>query len=188
MTVVAAYADPPYLGQARKHYGPAAREVDHRLLVAHLEEFERWALSCSSPSVRTILPLCPEGVRLMAWVKPFASFKKGVNPAYAWEPVIVKAPMLPSGNEVATTRDWVSASITLKRGTSGAKPEAFCRWLFDVLGLTPTDELRDLFPGSGAIARSWQAFKEQVSFGPMWRLRRVGGYDPDKSRARGEAS
>src|SRR5687768_4542785 len=149
----AAFADPPYLGQARKHYGPDAREVDHRLLIAHLEEFDAWALSCSSPSLRVILPMCPEDVRVMAWVKPFASFKKGVNPAYAWEPVIVKAPMLPAGRGVATTRDWVSCPITLQRGTSGAKPALFCSWLFTVLGLQPGDELVDLFPGSGAVGR-----------------------------------
>lgn len=33
-----AYADPPYVGQSRKHYGGA--EVNHRLLIAHLcDEF-----------------------------------------------------------------------------------------------------------------------------------------------------
>jgi len=77
-----AYADPPYIGQARKHYGPDAREVNHELLVNHLREFDGWALSASSPSLAKILPLCPEA-RVAAWVKPFASFKPNVNPAYA---------------------------------------------------------------------------------------------------------
>ena len=34
--------------------------------------------------------LCPSGVRIGALVKPFAVFKTGVNPAYAWEPVIFR--------------------------------------------------------------------------------------------------
>ena len=77
---------------------PRKIPVEHALLIAHLETFDAWALSCSSPSLPRILPLCPEDIRVMAWVKPFASFKKDVNPAYAWEPVIVCAPMLASGS------------------------------------------------------------------------------------------
>ena len=33
----------------------------------------------------------------------------------------------------------------------GAKPAAFCWWVFDLLGALPGDELVDLFPGSGGI-------------------------------------
>lgn len=90
-----AYADPPYPGQARKHYRndpshiPAA-EVDHAALIAQLcDEYpDGWALSTSSAALRDVLLLCPADVRVAAWVKPFAVFKPGVNPAYAWEPVI----------------------------------------------------------------------------------------------------
>lgn len=83
-----AYADPPYVGQARRHYG--CTEINHAMLISHLvSDFpDGWALSCSSTSLRELLPLCPEDARVAAWVKPFASFKPGVNPAYAWEPVI----------------------------------------------------------------------------------------------------
>jgi len=152
-----AYADPPYLGQARKHYGPEAREVDHALLIAHLLEFDGWALSLSSPSISKIAPLLPEGVRWGAWVKPFASFKPGVNPAYAWEPVVFK-PARTLGEDVDTARDWVRANITLRRGVSGAKPVAFCRWLFAMLGAERTDQFHDLFPGSGAVNDAWIAW------------------------------
>lgn len=155
-----AYGDPPYIGQARKHYGPDAKEVNHELLIAHLNEFDAWALSLSSPTLRIILPLCPDDVRVCAWVKPFASFKPGVNPGYAWEPVIVRGGRK-LGKEVATVRDYVSANITLQRGTSGAKPDAFCSWLFAFVGLTPEDEFTDLFPGSGAVGRAWDQWKNQ---------------------------
>jgi hypothetical protein len=156
-----AYADPPYIGQARKHYGAAAKEVNHPLLIGYLSEsFDAWALSLSSPTLRTILPMCPEDVRVAAWVKPFASFKPGVNPGYCWEPVIVRGGRR-LGREAATVRDFVSANITLQKGVSGAKPEAFCNWLFEFVGLTPDDEFIDVFPGSGAVQRAWEKFTSQ---------------------------
>lgn len=99
----------------------------------------------------------------MAWVKPFAVFKVGVNPAYAWEPVIVRC-RLRRPREEPTVRDWVSSVITLKRGVPGAKPLGFCYWLFDVLGLTPGDELVDLFPGSGAVSRPWDDWRTAARF------------------------
>ena len=107
-----AYADPPYVGQSRKHYGRT--EVNHRLLIAHLvDEFPNgWALSCSTPSLRELLPLCPQDVRVGAWVKPFAIFKPNVNPGYAWEAVIFRGGRKRRRDE-PTIRDWVSVNITL---------------------------------------------------------------------------
>ena len=152
-----AYADPPYVGQARRHY--KCPEVNHEFLIRDLcEQYpDGWALSASSPSLRQILPLCPEDVRVAAWVKPFASFKPGVNPAYAWEPVIFRGGRVRERTE-PTVRDFVSCNITLKRGTSGAKPEEFCWWLFDLMGLQPGDEFVDLFVGSGAVGRAWTRY------------------------------
>jgi hypothetical protein len=151
-----AYADPPYIGQARKHYHN--EEVDHTLLVTRLvaDYPDGWALSLSSPSLRQILDLCPLDVRIGAWVKPFASFKRGVNPAYAWEPVIWRGGRKRDRTE-PTARDWVSANITLKKGLAGAKPPAFCRWVFDLLGARSGDEMDDLFPGTGIVGVEWRA-------------------------------
>jgi hypothetical protein len=42
----------------------------------------------------------------------------------------------------------------------GAKPATFCYWLFDLLGALPGDELVDLFPGSGGVARAWHYYGE----------------------------
>ena len=150
----AAYADPPYIGQARKHYGPGAREVNHELLISHLLEFDAWALSASSPSIFQIAPLLPHGTRVAAWVKPFCVFKPNVNPAYAWEPVFFFGARKRDRSE-PTVRDWVSANITLKKGCVGAKPEGFSVWLFELLGLRCNDEFIDLFPGSGAVTLEW---------------------------------
>lgn len=158
-----AYADPPYVGQSAKHYG--REEVNHPLLIAHLcDEFpEGWALSASSPSLRYLLPLCPEDVRVGAWVKPFASFKPGVNPAYAWEPVIFRGGRK-RGRDVATCRDYCSANITLQRGTSGAKPDGFCFWLFDLMGAQPSDEFYDMFPGTGAVGGAWRQYAQRLNY------------------------
>ena len=115
----------------------------------------------SSPSLRFLLPLCPEDVRVMAWVKPFAAFKRNVRVAYAWEPVIVKPAERLDG--AIPTRDFVSEPITMRRGLTGAKPDGFCFWLFAAMGLRPCDELHDLFPGSGAVARAWDSWRAQGS-------------------------
>ena len=64
--------------------------------------------------------------------------------------------------EQATVRDYVSANITMQRGVSGAKPDAFCLWLFDLLGMGPDDEFHDLFPGSGAVTRAWEKWRNQT--------------------------
>lgn len=156
------YADPPYPGQAKKHYGaidPDAAEVDHAALVARLvEEFPGgWALSTSAAALRDVLAVCPSNVRTLAWVKPFASFKPGVGLAYAWEPVILSGGRRRS-REQPTVRDWLAANILLKAGVSGAKPPAFWLWLFEVANLRPTDTFVDFYPGSGAGRLAWEAW------------------------------
>lgn len=161
-----AYADPPYIGQARKHYGGEdtyAGEVDHADLIQRMvsEYPDGWALSCSSPTLRQILPMCPPDVRVAAWVKPFASFKPNVNPAYAWEPVIFRGGRK-RDRKAMTVRDWFSCNITLRRGLSGVKPEPFAFWLFDLLGMEPGDELVDLFPGSGGVTKAWGRWLTQM--------------------------
>lgn len=166
-----AYADPPYPGQSRKHYADHpdyAGEVDHLELIARLvrEYPDGWALSTDQGSLRTLLPRCPEKVRVMAWVKPFASIKKGVDPTYAWEPVIVHGGRNRFGERTQISRDWVSATPPVFRNrstnsTRGEKPLEFCYWLFDVLGLIPSDEFDDLFPGSGAVGHAWDSWCAQ---------------------------
>jgi hypothetical protein len=146
-----AYADPPYIGCSRFYI--EKEEVDHAVLIARLlSEFpDGWALSCSSPSLKFLLALCPSDVRVMAWVKPFAVFKPNVNPGYCWEPVIVRGGRKRTRQQ-PTARDWVSANITLKKGLVGAKPPEFCEWILQVLNFQDGDELDDLYPGTFAMA------------------------------------
>lgn len=164
-----AYADPPYLGCASYYDHPDTAIYDkpeaHRDLVARLvDEFpDGWAMSLHTPSLRAILPMCPEDCRIGAWVKPFASFKPGVNPAYAWEPVIFRGGRK-RGRDELTTRDFCAANITMRRGFTGAKPEAFCFWVFDLLGAVAGDDFHDLFPGSGAVSRAWDEYRRRETF------------------------
>jgi len=166
-----AYADPPYLGQGVKHYGDRhadAADCDtvewHAALIQRLcDEFpDGWALSLHAPSLKAMLNLCPDDVRVGAWVKPFAAFKKNVTRAYAWEPVIFRGGR-PIPSTQPTVRDWVSEPITMRKGFPGAKPAAFCWWIFDWLNMEPEDELVDLFPGSGAVTEALQAWREAKS-------------------------
>jgi hypothetical protein len=155
-----AFADPPYLGCGKLYaaHHPEAHIWDD--IQAHADLINRlvsdfpdgWALCASSPSLQDILPLCPRGVRVAAWVKPFAVFKPNVNPAYAWEPVIFAGGRRGDRTR-ATVRDWLAKEITLQKGLVGAKPEAFCRWVLDLLGYEVGDEISDLFPGTGIMGR-----------------------------------
>lgn len=156
-----AYADPPYVGLSAKYYrreSTFAGEVDHGVLVSRLEERRKagellgWALSASARSLATLLPMCPPGVRVCAWVKPHGASPTTNGIHNVWEAVIVaggrqRPPGVP---------DSLVALPARGGGTlPGRKPIAFCAWLFRLLGMTPGDELDDLFPGSGVVARAW---------------------------------
>ena len=161
------YADPPYLGCASFYKERADWEMwddpaTHRALIVRLSDDypDGWALSLHVPSLKAILTMCPDDVRICSWVKPFASFKKNVRRAWTWEPVLVRGGRdLGEGEE--TVPDHVAANITLRRGFVGAKPERFCYWLFRFLGARPTDSLDDMFPGSGAVTRAWRQWQHQ---------------------------
>jgi hypothetical protein len=159
-----AYADPPYPGCAHlyREHPDYAGEVDHAALIASLGEYDGWILHTSSVAIPLLAPLVPPKARWMAWVKPFAAFKANVPVAYAWEPVIVKAARKPVVSGRCVMRDWVRERITLQRGLTGVKPEAVCRWAFEVVGAEPADELVDIFPGTGAVTRAWESWRRQL--------------------------
>lgn len=159
-----AYADPPYLGccsrYEHRHEAPYGcwDDIDtHAALVGHLlAEFpDGWAMSLHTPSLRAVLNLCPDDVRIAAWVKTWCSFKTA-NPAYAWEPVIFRGGRTwaeRGKREALTIRDWHAEPVTLRQPVIGAKPPKFCRWVCDLLGYVDGDEMVDVFPGSGVMGR-----------------------------------
>lgn len=166
-----AYADPPYLGCCKlyDHHHPDGRcwdDVDtHRALIARLVKTypDGWALSASSPSLRVLLPLVPEDTRIGAWTKPFHVYKKGVRPAFAWEPLLyrggrnpptIKHEPPPKYGRPTTPKDFCAVNIQLKRGLTGAKPPEFCDWVLDLLNVEADDTLDDLYPGTGAMGQA----------------------------------
>lgn len=167
-----AYADPPYFGCGKRLYGdqhPEAAAWDDRVTHAKLaqqllDEYpDGWALSCNPSDLRFYLPLFPESVRVAAWCKTWHRMRPLVSVQYSWEPVIF------SGGRAIKRRnpfirDWVKASITMNITVKGAKPDEFCYWIFQMLGLQPDDEFHDLFPGSGAVTSAWNTYKNQPSF------------------------
>lgn len=165
-----AYADPPYLGCCGLYdhhhempWGCWDDPESHESLINTLTNRypDGWAMSLSSPSLRTILPMCPEDVRIGAWVKSFSAFKKGVRPAYAWEPVIFRGGRNPGfgtphpppikGGKQTTPKDFIVEPITLQKGLTGAKPVKFCWWVLNLLNYVEGDEIVDMFPGTGVM-------------------------------------
>lgn len=153
-----AYADPPYFGRCyfyRHDHGGNGRcwddQATHLALVARLrDEFpDGWALSCSTPSLRWLLPACPDDIRVAAWTKPYSAGRRGVAPRYAWEPIIFRGGHAKAGGTYVV--DFISAPFRTRAGLPGAKPAAVCRWILNMLGYVDGDELVDLFPGTGVM-------------------------------------
>jgi hypothetical protein len=173
-----AYADPPYPGQAKRWYGnhpDYAGEVDHAELIERLcrDYPDGWALSTGMVMLQGVLALCPDDVAIAVWhntnSQPPGAAKW--RWCYSWEAVIVRG-----GRPAPTVRNLLSASglkgtAALRCGIEsfpGGKPPAFTRWVANLLGARPDDQIDDLFPGSGAVARElayWrnQPFLEQIS-------------------------
>jgi hypothetical protein len=112
--MILAFADPPYLGNCKKyeHYHPDGLCWDdldtHRRLIDRLEADypDGWAMCGTSVSLRHLLPLCPPDARVAPWVKTFCAFKRGVRPAYAWEPVIFRGGHNPPAESHPPTQRW----------------------------------------------------------------------------------
>jgi hypothetical protein len=158
-----AYADPPYLGCGERLYGYPEWDSPerHKKLIEFLQDTypDGWAMSLHTPSISVIAPMLPSDIRWAAWVKPFAVFRPGVNPAYAWEPVVWRGGRTKRSRKMDTVRDWHSEVIAMKRGVPGAKPPGFAAWIVALLGadVRHGDTITDLFHGSGAMLGVWRA-------------------------------
>lgn len=159
-----AYADPPYPGKARCYYGQHpdfGGEVDHSALIARLSTYDGWALSTSAAALPAVLASCPPGVRVAAWFRGERP-TRSVWPLSAWEPVIYwggrQEPSGVDARRVDALIHHARPRTTDPLRVVGAKPAAFARWMFDLLGALPGDALDDLFPGSRGIERAWLTY------------------------------
>jgi hypothetical protein len=172
-----AYADPPYIGQAKKHYGrhvDYAGEVDHSQLITRLETYDGWALSLAVKSLPLILRMCPIDVVVLAWFKPIAP-PLGDHRRYNWEPVILK-PLRRYGPGYAPIACIASPPqftfrVKPEEHVIGEKPEAFAHWVFASAGLTREDNLYDIYPGSGAIGKAWESYVPGPTVGDGYKQR-----------------
>lgn len=183
-----AYGDPPYLGCCKlyDHHHPDGLCWDdlatHAALIDRLDgidsRYDGWALSATSVSLPDLLPLLRDTygakrfgpVRIGAWVKPFAAFKRNVRIAYTWEPVIFRPGRDSSSDGAPVGRDHLAEAITMRKGLTGAKPRAFCDWVLDLIGWVPGDELDDLYPGTGVMGSVIKA--------RLWEIEEINGQAP----------
>lgn len=169
-----AYADPPYIGQSKKHYSKEptyAGEVDHDELIAELERDypDGWALSLHEPSLHIILDICARhglnlwdgSIRMGIWAKSFHIYKPNVNPSYGWEPVLFRGGRKRTRKQ-PTIRNFVVCPITLRKGLVGVKPDPVNEWILDWLNVKPGDVLDDKFPGSGGMGKCFEARLEKM--------------------------
>ena len=90
--------------------------------------------------------------------------RRAPNPQlHAWEPVIHSGGRQIIRDRLQARRTdsivcGVAPVTTLPGRVIGAKPAAVCWWIFDLLDAAPGDTLDDLFPGSGAVTRAWDAY------------------------------
>ena len=168
-----AYADPPYLGRGEYYaaHHPDAMAWDdpetHHALIDRLAcEFDGWALSLSGDSLRVILPMCPEGARVCAWITAsprYSGNNAGIRRHF--EPVIVcggRNTKNRAGDYIVTAPEatgeprypMIKQDIVAGKIFLGRKPQAFCRWVLDLLGAELGDEIADLFPGTGAMGHA----------------------------------
>lgn len=161
-----AYADPPYLGQSKRHYGTHADyrgEVDHVNLARKLErDFDGFALSASMKSLNQLLPMFLPDVLVLAWFKTIAP-PLGDHRRYSWEPVIMRPVRRYGPGYVPTALIAAPPQFTFRDTPDshviGEKPERFCHWMFANAGLVAEDDLVDLFPGSGAVGKAWLTYE-----------------------------
>lgn len=174
------YLDPPYIGCAHlyKDHPDYAGEVDHIALVERAQdEFDGWVLhaAASNESEAILAPLMAKiGARKCVWVKPFAAFKRNVSVGYTWEPVYIMAARKPVVSKRLVMRDHISCPITMKRGLTGAKPEAVCHWAFELVAARPEDTLVDVFPGTGAVSAAWRSWQGKFALPQEFRLEAAG--------------
>ena len=164
-----AYADPPYLGMGKKMYGKLHKDAaiwddpqSHTDLMKKCDdEYDSWALSLTSTSLSILLPTAPSGVRVAAWVKPFAAWRPNHRVQYTWEPIIFKTSRPKGGKGIPSVRDFVSCNIAMKKGLQGAKPDGFNDYIIDLLGYEDGDEFVDLFPGTGGMQEALDRFSKK---------------------------
>jgi len=67
---------------------------------------------------------------------------------------------------MTTPSDWL-VTPAAQTDFFGAKPPQFTWWVLACLGVQRDDDFTDLFPGSGAVGRAWEAWRAQLPLGAV---------------------
>lgn len=131
----------------------------HRFLFLQLmAAYDGFALATSPDGLEAYCPFPPE-IRIMAWVKPNA--QPGAHRLRSnWEPVIVRVPEGRRSNRGG--RGQISDVLTANAPGRfiGRKPEAWTHWVLAAMSYDPTtDQVVDLFAGSGAVTSAVESFR-----------------------------
>lgn len=142
---------------AVEHHHDADRWDDadsHIGLIQRLEaEFDGWVLAASSKTFPALACGIPDTARVAVWHVTNA-IPDGARVGNRWEPVIVRVPDSRRARRPGGLPVWdVLTAPHPQSGFVGAKPEAWVRWVLDMLGHEAGDEVVDLFPGSGTVDR-----------------------------------
>lgn len=69
----------------------------------------------------------------------------------------------PPGERIDALTYRPGARTTDPKRVIGAKPAAFCGWIFELLAAQPGDTMVDVFPGSGGVARAWEVYASRAT-------------------------
>ena len=175
-----AIADPPYLGRAEVFYGaqdvqlmnrngninrtykadvhPEAHiwdtlEAHEELVHALMDNYDGWAIAMVPSSLRHYLQWVPERTRVAVWHDPRV-MPTNTHPRRRWEPVLLYVPE--GRRRVVDVTTPVGDVLTCPHPSgsfAGSKPPQWTRWVLDMMGYDQdTDEVDDLFGGSGAVS------------------------------------
>lgn len=161
--------------RARRYYGDGARSSKEtpadfhqsagewddparhrRLLEELLDEFDGWAIATTMDGLDHYRPL-PIPARILIWHRPNSTPTPNQLIRNNLEAVIVYPPRGRRGRVPGRmpVPDLLTTPVHTLSGFPGAKPPAWTRWVLDALAYHPdTDELVDLFPGSGAVTHA----------------------------------
>jgi len=184
--VILAIADPPYppfigsggrKNRASRWYGNGQRSTKDRpsdnhpeahhwddpakhreLLEWCMSAYDGWAIATSPDGIAAYGAL-PVGTRIMAWVKPNA--QPGSHRLRSlWEPVILYPPPGRRSNRggVGALPDVLTVNAP-RGGFIGQKPVEWTHWVLDAMSYSPgTDQVFDMFGGSGAVTAAIQSY------------------------------
>ena len=156
------------LTDAARHYAsqhPDAADYDDpavhlALLSGLLREYDGFVLATTTPGLRLYLPHTPADVRTGTWVKPAAGNHRQVRVSYAHEHVLFRTPRRGGIAHNRRADVLIAQTVVRNRGTVGAKPPAWTRWVLDLLGYRPgVDTVTDLFPGSGLVQEAIDGYR-----------------------------